>query len=165
MIYNFIFYNLINVIIYYFITLCTVYCIAIYIIVYNIIYDVIYHSVSPMKWGDLLFLALLSVGPSVGVSICPSVWWFTLSCTIFICWTPGGIYIFSARMLVWLVDVQCVCLTKVGSRSRSKFKVKHCMTVLLVGSTPFKPMVRLTNNSAQKSSMMSQCAVHMFDQG
>ena len=41
----------------------------IYIIVYNIIYDVIYHSVSPMKWGDLLFLALLSVGRSVCLSV------------------------------------------------------------------------------------------------
>jgi len=25
-------------------------------------------------------------------------------------------------------DVQCLCLTKVGSRSRSEFNIKHCMT-------------------------------------
>ena len=25
-------------------------------------------------------------------------------------------------------DVQCICLTKVGSRSRSEFKIKHCIT-------------------------------------
>jgi len=35
---------------------------------------------------------------------------------------------------VWWDDVQCFCLTKVGSRSRSEFKIKHCMTVFYVGS-------------------------------
>jgi len=29
---------------------------------------------------------------------------------------------------VWWDDMQCLCLTKVGSRSRSEFRIKHCMT-------------------------------------
>ena len=33
---------------------------------------------------------------------------------------------------VWWDDVQCLCLTKVGSRSRSQSKIKHCMTVILL---------------------------------
>ena len=28
-------------------------------------------------------------------------------------------------------DVQCLCLTKVCSRSKSEFKIKHCMTYLV----------------------------------
>ena len=39
----------------------------------------------PMKWGDILFLAPLSVC----LSVRPSV---TLSCPLYIFWTPGGIY-------------------------------------------------------------------------
>ena len=69
---------------------------------------------------------------------------------------------------VWWDDVQCLCLTKVGSRSRSKSKIKLCMTVL--SSCPlqdisFEPLVGFTNNYAQMSSMMRQCARLMFDQG
>jgi len=50
--------------------------------------------VSPMKWGDILFLAPLSVCPSVrpsvrSPSVRPSV---TLSCPLYILWTPGGIF-------------------------------------------------------------------------
>jgi len=59
----------------------------------------------PMKWGDMLFLAQLSV--------CPSV-----------------------------------CL--------SRFRVR---------SISFETLVGFTNNFAQMSSMMRQCAVPMFDQG
>jgi len=66
---------------------------------------------------------------------------------------------------VWWDDVQCLGLTKVGSRSRSQFKIKHCMTVFSVRSISFEPLVRFTNNFAQMSSMIRRCAVLMFDQG
>jgi len=66
---------------------------------------------------------------------------------------------------VWWDDVQCLCLTKVGSRSRSQSKIKHCMTVFHVRSISFEPLVGFTNNFAQMSSMMRRCAVPMFDQG
>ena len=66
---------------------------------------------------------------------------------------------------VWWDDVQCLCLTKVGSRSRSLFKIKHCMTVFRVRSISFEPMEGFTNNFAQMSSMMRRCAVLRFDQG
>jgi len=65
---------------------------------------------------------------------------------------------------VWWEDVQCLCLTKVGSRSRSQSKIKHCMTVFRVRSISFEPLVAFTNNFAQMSSMMRRCAVPMFDQ-
>jgi len=55
--------------------------------------------------------------------------------------------------------VQCLCLIKVGSRSRSQSKIKHCMTVFRVRSISFEPLVGFRNNFAQMSSMMSnvQC--------
>jgi len=59
--------------------------------------------------------------------------------------------------------VQYLCLTKVGSRSRSEFKIKHCMTVFHVGSIYFEPLDGFTKNFAQMSSMMRRCAVTMFD--
>jgi len=61
--------------------------------------------------------------------------------------------------------VQCLCLTKVGSRSRSQCNIKHCMTVFHVRSISFEPLVEFTNNFAQMSIMMRRCAVSMFDQG
>ena len=64
---------------------------------------------------------------------------------------------------VWWDDVQCLCLTKVGSRSQ--FKIKHCMTVFRVRSLSFEPLVGFTNNLAQKSRILRRCAVPMFDQG
>ena len=39
------------------------------------------------------------------------------------------------------------------------------MTVFRVRSISFEPLVGFTNNVAQMSSMMRQCAVPMFDQG
>jgi len=66
---------------------------------------------------------------------------------------------------LWWDDVQCLCLTKDGSRSRSQSKIKHCMTVFRVCSISFEPLVGFTNNFAQMSSMMRRCAVPMFDQG
>jgi len=44
---------------------------------------------------------------------------------------------------VWWDDVQCLCLTKVGSRSRSQSKIKHCMTVFRVRSISFEPRLDL----------------------
>jgi len=66
---------------------------------------------------------------------------------------------------VWWDDVQCLCLTKVGSRSRSQSKIKYCMTVFRVRSISFEHLVGFTNNFAQMSSMIRRCAVPMFDQG
>jgi len=40
---------------------------------------------------------------------------------------------------VWWDEVQCLCLTKVGSRSRSQSKIKHCRTVFRVRSISFEP--------------------------
>jgi len=48
------------------------------------------------------------------------------------------------------------------------FKVKvtvHCMTVFCVRSLSFEPLVVFTNNFAQMSAIMRQCAMLMFDQG
>jgi len=61
--------------------------------------------------------------------------------------------------------VQYLGLTKVGSRSRSQSKIKHCTTVFRVRSISFDPLVGLINNFAQLSSMMRRCAVPRFDQG
>ena len=61
--------------------------------------------------------------------------------------------------------MQCLGLTKVGSRLRSQSKIKHCMTVFRVRAVSFEPLVGFTNNFAQMSSMMGRCAVPMYDQG
>ena len=65
----------------------------------------------------------------------------------------------------WWDDVQCLGLTKVGSRSRSQSEIKHCMTVFRVRSISFEPLVGFTKNFAQMSSMIRRCAMLMFDQG
>jgi len=61
--------------------------------------------------------------------------------------------------------VQCLCLTKVGSRSSSQLKIKHCMTVFRVRSLSFEPLVGFINNFAQMPNMMRRCAVPRFDRG
>jgi len=112
----------------------------------------------PIKWGDILFLAPLSVRPSVRPSVRHTFLsalyllnpWWDLQMTLHKC-------------QVWWDDVQCLCLTKVGSRSRSQFKIIYCMTVFRVRSISFE--VGFTNNFAHMSSMMKRCAVPMFDQG
>ena len=79
--------------------------------------------------------------------------------------TPGGIYNQLCMNVSYNETVQCLCLIKVGSRSRSQSKIKYCMTVFHVRSISFEPLVGFTNNFAQMSSMMRWCAVTMFDQG
>jgi len=64
---------------------------------------------------------------------------------------------------VWKDYVQCLGLTKVGSRSRSQFKIKYCMTIFRVRSLSFEALVGLTNNFAQISIMIKRCALSMFD--
>ena len=59
--------------------------------------------------------------------------------------------------------MQCLGLTKVGSRSQ--FKIKHFMTVFRARSISLEPLVVFTNYFAQMSSMMRGCAVPRFDQG
>jgi len=61
--------------------------------------------------------------------------------------------------------VQCLGLTKIGLRSRSQSKIKHCMTVFRVRSISYKSMEGFTNNFAQMLAMMRRCAVPMFDLG
>jgi len=63
---------------------------------------------------------------------------------------------------VWWDDVQCLCLTKVGSRSRSQFKIYQCMTVFHVGSISFEPLVVLTNTFAQMAAMLRLRAVSLL---
>jgi len=46
----------------------------------------------------------------------------------------------------------------------SQSNIKHCMSVFRVRSISFEPLVELTNNFAQMSAMLRQCAVPMFDQ-
>ena len=116
--------------------------------------------VSPMKWGDILFLAPLSVCPSVRLSVRHT---FVSALYLLNPWWDFQITLHKCQ--VWWEDVQCLCLTKVGPRSRSQFKIKHCMTVFRVRSISFEPLVGFTNNFAQMSSMMRRCAVSMFDQG
>ena len=151
---------------------------------------------------------------SVRLSVCLSV---TLSCPLYIFWTPGGIYKYLCTNItydetmcsvyvwprsvqcqghnlrlnivwlyfvstlyllnprwvlqitlhtcqIWWDDVQCLCLTKVGSRSRSQSKIKHCLAVFRDRLISFEPLVGLTNNFAQMSAMLRRCAVPMFDQ-
>jgi len=96
----------------------------------------------------------------VCLSVCPSR--FRVRSISFEPW--WDLQIFLHKCQVWWDDVQCLCLTKVGSRSRSQSKIKHCMTVFRVHSISFEPLVGFTNNFAQMSSMMIRCAVCIFDQ-
>jgi len=114
----------------------------------------------PMKWGDILFLASLSVCPSVCLSVRHA---FVSALYLLNPWWDLQITLHKCQ--VWWDNVQCLCLTKVGSRSRSQSKIKHCMTVCRVPSISFEPLVGFTNHFAQMSSMMRQCAVPMFEQG
>jgi len=61
--------------------------------------------------------------------------------------------------------VQCLCLTKVCSMSRSQFKIYHNMTVFGVRFISFESLVGFTNNFARMSAIMRRCAMLMFDQG
>jgi len=79
--------------------------------------------------------------------------------------TPGGIYKQLCMNVSYNETVQCLCLINVGWRSRSKFKIKHCMTVFWVRSLSFETPVGFTNNFPEMLAMMRQCAVPMFDQG
>jgi len=77
-----------------------------------------------------LFLAPLSDYPSVRLSVdlsrFVSAWYL---------WNPWWDFRITLHTCqVWWVNVQGVCLIKVSSRSRSMFKVKHCMTLLRVRS-------------------------------
>jgi len=121
----------------------------------------ILYYVSPHEMGRHIDFSSV-VCPCVRPSVCPSV---TLSCPLYILKPWWDFQITLHKCQVWWDDVQCLGLTKVGSRSRSKFKIKHCMTVFWVRSLSFEPMVRFTNNFPEMLAMMRQCAVPMFDQG
>ena len=120
--------------------------------------------VSPMKWGDILFLAPLSVCPSVRPSVRLSVR-HTFVSALYLLNPWWDFQMTLHKCQVWWDDVQCLGLTKVGSRSRSQSKIKHCMTVFRVRSISLEPLVVFANYFAQMSSMMRWCAVPRFDQG
>jgi len=107
-----------------------------------------------------------SVRPSVRPSVCPSVRLsvrhaFVSALYLLNPWWDLQITLHKCQ--IWWDDVQCLCLTKVSSRSRSQSKIKHCMTVFHVRSISFEPLAGFTNNFAQMSSMMRRWAVPMFD--
>ena len=121
----------------------------------------------PHKMGrHIVFSSVvcLSVRPSVRLSVRLSVR-HTFVSALYLLNPWWDFQITLHKCQVWWDDVQCLCLTKVGSRSRSQFKIKHCMTVFRVRSISFEPLVVFTNYFAQMSSMMRRCAVPRFDQG
>ena len=69
----------------------------------------------PMKWGDILFLPPLSVRPSVRLSVR-----HTFVSALYLLNPLWDLQITLHKCQVWWDDVQCQCLTKVGSRSRSQ---------------------------------------------
>jgi len=116
------------------------------------------HYVSPHEMGRHIVFSSV-VCPSVCLSV-------TLSCLLYIFWTPGGIYKKTLhKCQEWWDEVQCLCLNKVSWRSRSKFKIKHCMTVFWVRFLSFEPLVGFTKYFPEMLAMISRYAVPMFDQG
>jgi len=95
-----------------------------------------------MKWGDILFLAPLSVCPSVRPSVRPSVCSGKPMDTCWVLKYPTNVHLWelSSRLSV-------------------------CPSHFRVRSISFEPLVGFINNFAQMSSMMRRCAVPMFDQG
>ena len=137
----------------------------------------------PIKWGDILFLAPLSVCPSKfakmrddvqclcltkvgqGHNLWLNIEWLYFESALYFLnpWLDLQFCLHTRQL--WWDDVQCLCLTKVGSRSRSQTKIKHCMTIFRVRSISFEPLVGFTSYFAQMSAMMGRCAVPMLDQG
>jgi len=69
-----------------------------------------------------------------------------ISCPLYFFWTPDG---FSKNC------------------PNIKYDESMCsdyLTVFCVHSISFVPLIEFLNNSKQMSSIMSQCAIHMFDQ-
>jgi len=113
------------------------------------------YCVSPHEMGRHIvfsFDVCLSVRHAFVSALCLLNPWWDLQITLHKC-------------QVWWGNVQCLCLTKVGSRSRSQSKIKHCMTVFGVRSISFEPLMGFTNTFAQMSAMLRWCAVPMLDQG
>jgi len=108
----------------------------------------------PIKWGDILFLTMLSVRPSARPSVRSSVC-FCMSVCLSVCLYVRLAFVSALYLLnpwwdfqitrykcqVWWDYLQCVCFNKVGSRSRSYFKVKLCLTVFRVRSISVEPLV------------------------
>jgi len=124
-----------------------------------------YASLCLPPWNEETYcFVCLSVCPSV----CPSVrlsfrQTFVSALNLLNPWWDLQIT-FHKCQLCW-DNVQCLCWTKVNSRSRSQSKIKHCMTVFRVRSISFEPLVGFTNGFAQMSSIMRRCAVPRLDQG
>jgi len=99
-----------------------------------------------------------------GQSLRLNIVWLYFESTLYLLNPWWDLQITLPKCQVWWDDVQCLGLTKVGSRSRSEFKILHCMTVFHVGSISFEPLVGFTNYSSQMSRMIRWCAMLMFDQ-
>ena len=114
----------------------------------------------PMKWGDILFLAPLFVRPSVCPSICPSVRLsvrHTFVSALYLLNPWWDLQITLHKCQVWWGDVQCLCLTKVGSRSRSQSKIKHCIM------TVFRHALYLLNPWWDSQITLHKCQVWWDD--
>jgi len=115
-------------------------------------------------WDDVQCLCLTRSVQGQGHNLRLNIVWLYFVSALYLLNLWWDLQITFRKCQVWWYDVQCLCLTKVGSRSRSEFKIKHCMTVFHVGSISFEPLVGFTNYSAQMSRMMKWCVVPMFDQ-
>ena len=107
-----------------------------------------HHNISPPRNGETYCFSSI-----VCLSVCPSVCTScfrvrSISFKLLVGFTNN--FAQMSRRLVWLDDVQCLCLTKVGSRSRSQSKIKQFTRVFRVCSISFEPLVGFTNNFAQK---------------
>jgi len=106
-------------------------------------------------WDDVQCLCLTKVGSRSRLHLRLNIVWMYFMSALYLLNPWWDLQITLHKCQVWWDDVHCLCLTKVGSRSRSEFKIKHCMTVFYVGSISFEPLVGFTNYSAQMSRMMS----------
>ena len=80
-------------------------------------------------WDNVQCLFLTKVVQGQGHNLRLNIVWLYFVSALYLlnpCW---DFQITLHKCQVWWDDVQYLCLTKVGSRSRSQFKIKHCMTV------------------------------------
>jgi len=116
-------------------------------------------------WDDVQCLCLTKVGSRSRSHFRLNIVWLYFVSALYLLNPLWDLQITLHKCQVWWDDVQCLFLTKVGSRSRSQFKIKYCITVFRVRIISFEPLVGFTNNFAHMSSTMRQCAVPMFDNG
>jgi len=64
----------------------------------------------------------------------------------------------------WRVGDNLKWLCTITKYHETMCRTQHCLTILCVRSISFEALVWFTNHSAQMPSMMSRCAVGLFDQ-